>query len=93
MNRSLIVNRKGKAQIETGLNKLGLTFLPTQANFICFKTTRPAVELCEELLKRGLIIRALKSFGLQDWCRVTIGTADQNRFFLEELRTALINAL
>ena len=93
VNRSLMVNRKGKAQIETGLNKLGLTFLPTQANFICFQVPRPAIELCEVLLKRGLIIRALKSFGLQDWCRVTIGTADQNRFFLKELHSALFSAL
>lgn len=92
VNRSLKVNRKGRVQIEAGLSKLGLTFLPTQANFICFKVPRPAVGLCEDLLKRGLIIRALKSFGLEDWCRVTIGTADQNRFFLKELRPVLFNS-
>lgn len=89
VRKSLKTNEAGRKQIEAGLKKLGLAFLPTQANFICFKVPRPAVELCEDLLKRGMIIRALKSFGLPDWCRVTIGTREQNAFFLRELARAL----
>ena len=89
IRKSLAVNAKGRAQIEAGFRKLGLFYLPTQANFICFRVPRPAVDLCEDLLKRGMIIRALKSFGLPEWCRVTIGTAEQNRFFLAELAKVL----
>jgi len=89
VRRSLLVNQKGKAQLEKGLKKLGLLFLPTEANFICFRVSRPAVDLCEDLMKRGVIIRALKSFGLPEWCRVTIGTAEQNRFLLRELKSVL----
>jgi histidinol-phosphate aminotransferase len=89
IRKSLSVNNKGRAQIEAGLRKLKLFYLPTQANFICFRVPRPAVDLCEDLLKRGMIIRALKSFGLPEWCRVTIGTAEQNRFFLAELKRVL----
>lgn len=89
VKRSLAVNVKGRARIEAGLKKLGLPFLPTQANFICFRAPRPATDICEDLLRRGMIIRPLKSFGLPDWCRVTIGTAEQNRFFLRELKSVL----
>jgi histidinol-phosphate aminotransferase len=89
VKKSLAVNNKGRVQIEAGFRKLGLFYLPTQGNFICFRVPRPAVDLCEDLLKRGMIIRALKSFGLPDWCRVTIGTAEQNRFFLSELKRVL----
>ncbi len=89
VKRSLSVNVKGKAQLEKGLKKLGLPFLPTQANFICFRVPRPAVDVCEDLLRRGMIIRALRSFDLPDWCRVTIGTAEQNRFFLGTLADVL----
>jgi histidinol-phosphate aminotransferase len=89
VRRSMAVNRKGKTQLEKSLRLLGLTYLPTQANFICFQSPRPAVELCEDMLKRGMIIRALKSFGLPDWCRVTIGTQTQNERFLEVLRQVL----
>lgn len=89
VKKSLETNEKGRAQLEAGLQKLKLFYLPTQANFICFHVPRPAVELCEDLMKRGMIIRPLKSFGLPDWCRVTIGTAAQNRFFLEQLKSVL----
>lgn len=89
IKKSLAVNEKGRRQIEAGLRKLKLFYLPTQANFICFRVPRPATDLCEDLLKRGMIIRALKSFGLPEWCRVTIGTKEQNTFFLAELKRAL----
>jgi histidinol-phosphate aminotransferase len=89
VKKSLSVNGTGRAQLEAGFQKLKLFYLPTQANFICFHVPRPAVELCEDLMKRGMIIRPLKSFGLPDWCRVTIGTKEQNRFFLEHLRAVL----
>jgi histidinol-phosphate aminotransferase len=89
IRKSLSVNNKGRLQIEAGFRKLGLFYLPTQANFICFRVPRPAADLCEDLLKRGMIIRALKSFGLPEWCRVTIGTAEQNRFFLAQLKKVL----
>jgi histidinol-phosphate aminotransferase len=89
VRRSLAVNQKGKSQIEAGLKKLGLFFLPTQANFICFRAPRAAVDLAEDLMKRGVIIRPLKSFGMPEWCRVTIGTSEQNLFFLSELKSAL----
>jgi len=89
VKKSLSVNEKGRAQLEAGLQKLKLFYLPTQANFICFHVPRPAVDLCEDLMKRGMIIRPLKSFGLPDWCRVTIGTTAQNRFFLGHLRSVI----
>jgi histidinol-phosphate aminotransferase len=91
VRRSLSVNRSGKIQLEKGLGKLGLRFLPTQANFICFECApgQTAAETCEKLMRRGAIIRALGSFGLPQWCRVTVGTKDQNRFFLRELERVL----
>jgi histidinol-phosphate aminotransferase len=75
--------------LESEFNKLGIEFIPTQANFICFRTKKPAVDICEDLLKRGMIIRALRSFGLEYWNRVTIGTPAQNRRFIKTLMLVL----
>jgi histidinol-phosphate aminotransferase len=87
--RSIANNLEGRAYLEAELKSRGLQFVPTQANFICFRTQRPAVDLCEDLLKQGMIVRALRSFGLDYWVRVTIGTPEMNRRFLDALDSAL----
>ncbi len=87
--RSLANNHEGREFLARELAKRGLENIPTQANFICFRTERPAVDLCEDLLQRGMIIRALRSFGLEYWNRVTIGTPEQNRRFLQALDAVL----
>ena len=87
--RSIQNNQAGRTFLELGFMKRGIEFIPTQANFICFRTDRIAVDLCEDLLKGGMIIRALRSFGLDYWNRVTIGTPVQNRLFLKQLDAVL----
>jgi len=38
------------------------------------------------LLRRGLIVRAMRSYKLPEWIRVSVGTMDQNRRFVAELQ-------
>ncbi|MDI9610620.1 MAG: histidinol-phosphate transaminase [Archaeoglobales archaeon] len=66
------------------LKKLTIAY-PSQANFIFFKSKDG---LAEELLKRGVIIRDCKSFGVSGY-RVTVGKPEENEFFLEKLKEAL----
>jgi histidinol-phosphate aminotransferase len=87
--RSIANNREGRAFLEKELGARKLRYVPTQANFICFRVPRPAVDVCEDMLKQGLIARALKSFGMDHWIRITIGTPEQNRRFLDALDAAL----
>ena len=80
--RSVGNNNLGRLFLEDAFRRLGLDFLPTQANFICFRTARQAVDIHEDLLKQGVIVRPLRSFGLDYWTRVTIGTPEQNERFV-----------
>ena len=88
-DRSIANNGEGRAFLEKELAARGLDPLPTQANFICFRVPRPAADVCEDMLKSGVIARALRSFGLDDRIRITIGTREQNGRFLEALDEAL----
>lgn len=82
---SLKNNRSGKEQIGKGLERLGLKYLPTQANFILFEVPTDTKPIYEQLLKRGVIIRRADSFGLPKHFRVTIGLPEQNQRFLKGL--------
>jgi histidinol-phosphate aminotransferase len=82
-------NARGCEFLSGRFRARGIEFLPTQTNFICFRTDRIAAEFCEDLLKLGMIIRPLRSFGLDYWNRVTIGTPEQNRRFIDAVDSVL----
>jgi len=73
---------RGRAFVRDKLTALGCTVYPSQANFLMFKPTIPAADLFEALLARGIIIRALKSYGLPELLRVSIGNDEENALLL-----------
>jgi histidinol-phosphate aminotransferase len=48
-----------------------------------FRPACDAAHLFEELLRRGIIIRPLKSYGLPHLLRVSVGSPDENAAFLK----------
>jgi len=87
---SLRVNREGMIQLKEGLKSLDLLVLPSQANFLAVRVGPQCPELVAWLESHGMIVRSLRSFGLPDWLRVTVGLVDQNRRFLQLVNEAKI---
>ncbi|MEL5848329.1 MAG: histidinol-phosphate transaminase [Candidatus Igneacidithiobacillus chanchocoensis] len=86
---ALANNRAGLALIEKGLHEYGLTTLPAAGNFITFFTPRPAQDLYQALLQRGVIIRPLGPYGMSSHLRVSIGLPEENQRFLQTLGEVL----
>jgi histidinol-phosphate aminotransferase len=80
------VCQKGKKVLCDGLKKLGIFYVPTEANFIFADLGVDMKYLFPELLKRGVIIRPGSFWGYHTYARITIGTPDENRFFLKRLK-------
>lgn len=89
LNRTLKNNSEGKKYLYGELEKTGIKFLRTQANFIFIDLERESDGVFMELIRQGVIIRPLKSFGLPRAIRVTIGTMPQNERFIEALKKVL----
>ena len=66
-----------------------LTYIKSEANFICIFIPVPAKQLMAALLTHGIIIRPLESFGLPNAIRVTIGLAEHNHKFINALKKEL----
>ncbi|MDO7253477.1 histidinol-phosphate transaminase [Helicobacter cappadocius] len=64
-----------------------IEFIPSWGNFITFvlEEKYSSTQVCDWLLKKGVIIRNLKSYGINA-IRITIGRADQNNRVLELLQ-------
>jgi histidinol-phosphate aminotransferase len=80
---------KGRELLLKRLPEMGCRVWPSQANFVMFRPQRPAGVVCEELLKRGVIVRHLKSFGLPEMIRVNVGTEAETAAFLKTLEEIL----
>ena len=82
--RSYALNRAGMAQMTQGLTKLGLSFIPSYANFVSFAVKNAAV-VNQKLLQNGVIVRPITNYGMPNYLRVSIGLFNENARFLEVL--------
>jgi histidinol-phosphate aminotransferase len=82
-------NRKGKEYLYDALNELSLRFRASQANFVLIKIGPRAEEVTKRLFEKKILVRWLGGYGLTEYIRVTIGTMDENRAFVEALKKVI----
>ena len=83
--KSRAVIAAGMEQVGNGLRALGLTSIPSEANFLFFDVQRDGQQVFEALLREGIIVRHIDGTML----RVTIGQSDENTAFLQALQKVL----
>ena len=81
VEKSVALNNEGKQFLYHSFQRLGVSYVPTETNFILFESPRDAKELYNALLKTGVIIRPMGAKRL----RVTIGLPEENARFVAEL--------
>jgi histidinol-phosphate aminotransferase len=85
IERRRLANREARALLQRALGDNGLPFAaPAVANFV-FVRVGDADAACAALLRRGVIVRPLASFGAPDAVRITVGTPDEIAFLGEAL--------
>lgn len=87
ISESLRVNAQGMQTLRKYFEDLGFEVLPSQANFIAVKIGENAGALVLWLESKGMIIRQLKSFGMDEWVRITIGLESENKALMELFET------
>ena len=66
---------------------MGLSFYPSQGNFILFSTEKKTGrEAFSALLKRGLILRPLQDPGLENYLRISMGLKHENQKAVELIK-------
>ncbi len=85
MRRTRELTTEGRNLFQTTFAKMGLEFVPSHANFVLVRVG-DGDAVFQALLRLGIIVRAMRSYKLPEWIRVSVGTRDQNERFLTELR-------
>ena len=83
--------RRWRSDLFAALEALpGVHPRPTDANFIFFSCDFEADHVYRELLQRGILIKSMSAPGVRGgFMRVTVGTPEENREFIEVLRDIL----
>lgn len=85
LKKAYDVNLEGKNYLYSEFDKMNLKYIPSETNHILVNVGKNGQEVFLEMQKRGIIIRP--STG--DFIRVSIGTMEENKLFIEKLKEVL----
>ena len=85
VERSRDLNAAGMAYLTASVSSLGLTYVPSVANFLLVHLARDGRQVTEALSRRGVIVRPMAAYSYPQSVRVTVGTAVQNERFIAAL--------
>jgi len=83
------VVRAGLEYICRELDRLGVRYVPTQANFLLIHLGRDSRPVYEEMLRQGVIIRAMGSYQMPEYIRVNAGRPEENRRFIQTFKQVM----
>jgi len=81
-------NAEGLAYLKAEFDRLGLRYFEPYGNFVMFDTGIPSQKVFDALLRKGIISRARWTH-YPTHIRITVGSAEQNRKFIEALEQVL----
>jgi len=79
----------GKEYFYKCFNDMKLEYIPTETNFIMVNVLKDSIDVSNEILKRGIAVRAGTEFGMPTWLRITIGRPEENKLVIESLKEVL----
>jgi histidinol-phosphate aminotransferase len=75
--------------LQDRLKEMGITCFPTQANFFLIDVRQNADDVFQAMLRQGVIVRSMVSYGYPEYIRVNVGTPEENTRFLNALAIVL----
>jgi histidinol-phosphate aminotransferase len=85
----LRMNEAGRHFLCEEFTAMGIKYVPSRANFVLVDVGRSGSDIFQRLLKEGVIVRPMSSFGMETALRVTIGTPEENRRLIKALKKVL----
>jgi len=90
VQQTLEMVHSGLDYLFEALKRRGIAFFPTQTNFFLIDVGQPAGAVFERMLRQGVIVRSMESYGYPTYIRVNVGLAHENRRFVNALEKALV---
>jgi len=76
--------------LHDALDRSGIKYFPTQTNFFLVDVGKDADEIYENMLRQGVIVRSMKSYGYSNYIRINVGLHEENVRFITALEKSLV---
>jgi len=76
--------------LHDALDRSGIKYFPTQTNFFLVDVCKDADEIYENMLRQGVIVRSMKSYGYSNYIRINVGLHEENVRFIKALEKSLV---
>ena len=91
LQKTLRVVSDGLSFLYQELDRLKVKYVPSQSNFLMIWVGKNCNQVYESMLRQGVIVRPLSSFGFHEYIRVSIGSRQENERFINTLEKILLN--
>jgi histidinol-phosphate aminotransferase len=81
--------KDGLGYLHEQLDMLGLEYLPTQTNFFIIKVPLGGKRTYALMLREGVIVRSLDSYGMEEYIRINVGLPEENERFIRAIKKVL----
>jgi histidinol-phosphate aminotransferase len=79
---------EGRTYLQEQFADMRVPFVPAVANFVMVNVG-DCCAVFEKLLRRKIIVRPLKGYGLPEWVRISVGTMDENKRLVAALNQVI----
>jgi len=69
--------------------RLKLSSQPSSTNFILVHVKQDATDISRKLMKNGVIVRDMSTWGMEQYIRITVGSKDENRTLIKIMEKVL----
>lgn len=89
LKKTINLVHEGLDFLYASLDRLGVKYFSTQANFFLIDVEKDADEVFESMLRQGVIVRSMTSYGYPNYIRVNAGLPEENVRFIKALEKVI----
>ncbi len=87
--KTIAANSQGMEQLTSAFKEMGLSWITSFGNFVSVDLKQAGVPIYEALLKKGVIVRPVANYEMPNYLRISIGTEQENQFFIDAFKQVM----
>lgn len=87
--KTIALNKQGMLQLTSAFKALDLDWILSFGNFVSVDLKQPGLSIYQALLEKGVIVRPVANYAMPNFLRISIGTEQENQFFINALEDVL----